>query len=260
MSKIHQLLSYLSYWLNEESEHSLHAPFVYDLYQKVLKKDYPKVKSASKIESIRKQFIKSEKSISIEDFGSGKETRPKERKISQIASDGISRKKYSQFFDVLIEYLEADEIIELGTSLGINSLYLANDKNRSLTTFEGASALCAIAEAVFTGNDKSNIKLIEGDIDVTLPNHLKKIDHFDLVFVDANHQYQPTINYFEWLMEKKHDKSCFIFDDIHRSKEMEMAWSKINESYEVTLSIDLFQVGLVFVNPELRKQSYILSF
>lgn len=259
MSKLHQFFSYLSYWLNEENEHSLQAPFIYDIYQKVIKQSGIQKASYSKIESIRKQFIQSDKSIEVIDYGSGSSGKTNTRKISQIASNGISSRKYSQLFDHLIDYLEAEKIIELGTSLGINSLYLANHPDRKLTTFEGDTSLYAISEAVFEGNNKQNIKLIEGNINDTLPQYLESIDQFDLVFLDANHQYEPTVNYFQHLLNKAHDKTCFIFDDIHRSKGMEQAWEEVKNHYEVTLTIDLFQVGIVFINPEIRKQNYILT-
>ena len=259
MSKIHQFISYISYWLNEENEHSLHAPFIYDLYKKVIKKKYKEDRAYKSIEQVRKGFLDSEKSITIHDFGSGSNN-ASDRKISKIAQYGISRKSFSQLFDSLINYLEATEIIELGTSLGVNTLYLANGEHRNVTTFEGAPALCAIAQAVFDGNGKTNIKIVEGDINTTLPDYLERITKVDLAFIDANHKYQPTLQYFDWLLKKAHDKTCFVFDDIHRNKEMEAAWRKLNESYEVALSIDLYQVGLVFINPELRKQSYTLKF
>lgn len=260
MSKVHQFFSYLSYWLHEENEHSLQAPFIYDLYQKVIKRKPAQKASYAQIEEIRNQFIRSHKTIEVSDYGSGSDKKSSIRAISQIASNGISQKKYSQFFDHLIDYLEATTIIELGTSLGINSLYLTTHPDRQLTTFEGASSLCAIAQAVFDGNNKSNIKLIEGNINETLPTYLENIKDFDVVFLDANHQYQPTLNYFHLLLDKAHDKTCFIFDDIHRSKQMELAWKEIKKEYEVTLTIDIYQVGIVFINPEIRKQNYILSF
>ncbi|HNP18590.1 MAG TPA: class I SAM-dependent methyltransferase [Fulvivirga sp.] len=257
MSKKHQLLSYISYWLNEENEHSLHSPFVYELYKKVIiqknnKPIYPN------IEQIRYQFIQSKKVLNVQDFGSGEE-RSSERKIADIAAKGLSRRKYSELFERLIHFLEAKKIVELGTSLGINTLYLANGNNKEITTFEGDPSLAAIAAAVFEGNDK-NVNIIEGNIDKTLPTFLQKKEAFDFVLFDANHRYAPTMDYFNQFLRHKHDTTCFVFDDIHFNEEMESAWAKIKSHYEVTVSIDLFQVGLIFFNPELRKQDYILAF
>ena len=260
MSRIHQITSYISYWLNEESEHSLHSPFVYELYKKVLinqnkKPIYPQ------IEKIRKQFIKSDKVIEIADFGSGSLVSNKRfRKISDIASKGLSKRKYSELYERLISHLQANKVFELGTSLGINTLYLSRNSKTEVTTFEGSESLAAIASAVFEGNEKENIRVIEGNIDSKLPLFLEKKQTVDFVLFDANHQYKATIEYFKLLLRHKNDNTCFVFDDIHLNSEMEQAWSEIKSHYEVTVTIDLYQIGIVFFNPDIRKQDFILTF
>ena len=70
MSFIHQTLSYLSYWLNEENEHSLHSPFIYELYKKVIL-DTNKKPLFPDIEKVRHQFAQSTNTIEVVDLGSG---------------------------------------------------------------------------------------------------------------------------------------------------------------------------------------------
>lgn len=260
MASIHQVISYIRYWLTEESEHSLHAPFVYEFYKHVVNKKNKKPIFPD-IEKIRTDFGKSTTTIKITDFGSGSRVaKSNERKIADIANKGLSKRKYCELYERLISYFNYNHVIELGTSLGINTLYLAKNKAVEVTTFEGASSLAAIASAVFEGNNKKNIQLIEGNINETLPVFLKKQQQIDLAFFDANHKYVPTLEYFELLLSHIHNDTCFIFDDIHLNKEMEKAWNVIQKHYLVTVSIDLFQIGIVFFNPDVRKQHYILSF
>ncbi|MEQ8927924.1 MAG: class I SAM-dependent methyltransferase [Fulvivirga sp.] len=259
MSFLHQFKSLISYWLNEENEHSLHSPFVYDLFQKLIKQKHVAKPCYQEIEQIRTQFINSDKEIELTDFGS-KSTLNASNKISTIASRGITRKKYCQFLDRLADYLEAKNIIELGTSLGINTLYLSCEPSRKVVTFEGSASLVAIAQAVFEGNNRSNVTVVEGNINNTLPKYMHQASDIDLVFFDANHTYEATLNYFNLIQKRCNDKACLVFDDIHRNAEMERAWNEIKEKFEVTLSIDLFQFGLIFINPEIRKQDHILTF
>ncbi len=260
MSFYSQVLSYLSYWLNEENEHSLHSPFVYELYKKVILNTNKKPLHPD-IEKIRSQFIKSIKTIEVIDLGSGSQvSNNNRRKISDIASKGISKRKYSELFERLIQHFEYKTVVELGTSLGVNTLYLAKNNDVNVFTFEGDPSLAAIASAVFEGNEKRNTTVIEGDIDDTLPAFLDKHKKVDFVLIDANHTYKATTNYFNLLLDHISDNTCFIFDDIHINGEMEKAWNDIKSHYQVTVTIDLFQVGLVFFNPEIRKQDFILTF
>jgi hypothetical protein len=41
---------------------------------------------------------------------------------------------------------------------------------------------------------------------------------------------------------------------------MERAWNEIKKSPYVTLTIDVFEAGLVFFKPDITKQHYILEF
>ncbi|ELR68683.1 Hypothetical protein C900_05946 [Fulvivirga imtechensis AK7] len=260
MSKLHQISSYIEYWLNAVDQHSLHAPFVYELYTKVVKNSEDAT-TYRHIEALREKFVHSSKNIQLEDFGAGSAvTKNNIRQISNIATYGVTQPRYAQLIHRISCFLEVKHAVELGTALGINTLYMASKRDAQVHTFEGSSQLCGIAREVFAGEGMTNIHLIEGNIDDTLPEFIMRSPAIDLAFIDANHRFIPTINYFELLIKKAHKASCFIFDDIHWSKEMEKAWKHIIQHYSVTLSLDLYQLGLVFFNPELRKQHYVLQF
>ena len=79
---------------------------------------------------------------------------------------------------------------------------------------------------------------------------LQEIGRLDYLFVDGNHRKEPTLRYFEECLKRAHEKSVFVFDDIHWSKEMELAWEEIKKHPQVTLSLDLFFFGVVFFRKE----------
>ena len=89
---------------------------------------------------------------------------------------------------------------------------------------------------------------------------LGKVRELDMVFFDANHRFDPTVRYFEACSKKTHASSVFIFDDIHWSKEMDQAWKAIKDHPLSRTTVDLFQCGLVFFDPEMPKQNFILEF
>ena len=241
-------------------EHSLHSPFVYDLYTKVIKSSNTIIKFPE-YESLRQELKKDHTLIPTSTFGAESTINKKpEREISNIAGEGISDQKCSQLFYSLGNYFGSKVVLELGTSLGLNSLYLSSIPDAQVTTMEGCEQTLQIATQHFDRFQKKNIIPVAGNIDSSLPDYLGKIRHIDLVFFDANHRYEPTINYFEQLLRHTHASSLFIFDDIHWSPDMKQAWIEITSHPLSRVSMDLFQIGLVFFDPELPKQKFILEF
>jgi predicted O-methyltransferase YrrM len=106
-----------------------------------------------------------------------------------------------------------------------------------------------------------NIEIIEGDFEQSLPKYLSTIKTVGVAYVDGNHRYAPTIQYFESLLKQSNDDSILIFDDIHWSAEMEQAWEEIKKHEAVTLTIDLFFIGLVFLRKaQKEKEHFIISY
>lgn len=255
---------YLNYILSAANGkgHGIHSPFVFDFIIHVLN-DKGKYPFYADIEKIRKQLLSTEDVIDVEDFGAGSAVLPfKKRRIKDIAASSLKPHKYAQLLFRIAQYYRAQTIVELGTSLGITSMYFASSKQNPLVyTLEGASSISKIAINNFKNADLNNIYLATGDFKKTLPAILQKIEKADLLFVDGNHRKAATLEYFEMFLSKKNDQSIFIFDDIHWSKEMEEAWHTIQQHSAVTLTIDLFFIGLVFFRKDFKvKQHFTIRF
>ena len=242
--------------------HGIHSPFVFDFIIHVLN-DKKKYDCYSKIESLRNELLKKNDSIEVEDFGAGSAVMPfKNRRIKDIAGTSLKKKKYAQLLLRIAKYYESKDIIELGTSFGISTSYLASaSDNSNIITFEGSHNIAKIALDNFKKIDLHNIELIEGDFKNTIPLSIDKIKNVDLLFIDGNHRKEPTLNYFNFFLKKSGPQSIFIFDDIHWSKEMEEAWSLVQQHESVTLTIDLFFIGLVFFSNDFKvKQHFTIRF
>ena len=246
-------LKYVNYHLAAANGkgHGIHSPFVFDFITNVLN-DRTEYLDYDKIESVRRKSLRDQTILKIEDHGAGSSSSTsKERSVSSIARHAVKSKKYAQLLYRIVKYYRPASIIELGTSLGITTGYLASGNLKgNVYTFEGAKQVSQLASQNFEKLGLSNIQIIDGNFDDTLLLNLEKIQHVDLAFIDGNHRKKPTIQYFEQLLEKASEHSIFIFDDIHWSKEMEEAWEHIKQHNEVTLSIDLFFIGLVFFRKE----------
>ena len=159
-------------------------------------------------------------------------------------------------------YFNPDTILEMGTCFGITASYLAMSMpNQTLVTMEGAPAIAKEAQATFDLLHLKNIQIVEGDFATSLPAYLNSITHIGMVYIDGNHRYVPTMEYFKLLLSKVNEHSVLIFDDIYWSSEMEKAWTEIKKQKEVTLTIDLFYIGIVFFRKENKeKQHFTISY
>jgi len=161
----------------------------------------------------------------------------------------------------LVNHFQPKNILEIGTSLGITTLYIAlPDRRNNVVTLEGSIETARIAALNFQMENVSNINVITGEFSKTLPKTIKKLESLDFVYFDGNHRKLPTLNYFEQCLKIHNDKSIFIFDDIYHSKEMKEAWAAIKEHPAVTLTIDLFSLGIVFFIKQPAKQHFTLRF
>lgn len=263
-SKTQLVLKYLNYYLKASNSkgHGMHSPFVFELIEEVLN-DKRNFYAYDSIERIRQSLLFNQNKLSVVDFGAGSRViKNKERTVASIARSSLKPKKYSQLLFRMVDHYQPKTIVELGTSFGITTSYLASAKpDANIITLEGASAVAKIAKENFSKLKLNNIEMIEGNFDDTLFSILSNLSTIDFVFIDGNHRYQPTINYFEQILAKSNNYSIIILDDIHWSKEMEAAWQQIQNHSSITMTIDLFFIGIVLLRDEFKvKQHFSVRF
>ena len=217
---------YLTYYLSADNSkgHGVHSPFVFD-FIKFVKNDTSEYDCYPKIESLRKQLLQNKALIEVEDFGAGSTIlKTNKRAIYKMAQSSLKPRKFAQLLYRLVKYYKPESMLELGTSFGITSSYLAaGNPATTLHTLEGSPAIANIARSNFESLGLQNVQLTEGDFAKTLQPLLDRLTVIDLAFVDGNHRKEPTLQYFNSLLTKTNDNSILIFDDIHWSEEMEAA-------------------------------------
>jgi predicted O-methyltransferase YrrM len=255
---------YIQYYFTASNSkgHGIHSPFVFSFIKNVLrdKKQYP---CYGPVEGRRKQLQSDLTIIEVEDFGAGSGViKSKKRVVKDIADSSLKPKKYAQLLYRIISHYQPENILELGTSFGITTAYLAlGNEQATVHTCEGSGTIASIAQTTFVNLQLKNIRLIKGDFKKTLPPLLSEINKIAFAFIDGNHRKEPTLNYFTELLQHSTASTILIFDDIHWSEEMEAAWKEIQQHPAVTLTIDLFFIGLVFLNPEFKvKQHFTIRF
>jgi predicted O-methyltransferase YrrM len=249
-------LDYIKYLFKAQNQYKIHSPFVFEFYTQVYKSKLSPFK-ISDINKLRNELLKDKSSISIKDLGAGSKSKSSKKTVSSHAFRSLKPHKWANLLFNICRHYGYNEVVELGTSFGITSAYLADNK-ANIITFEGDSAILGYAESNFDKLGIRNITTILGNIDVTLSEYLKTTNKVGMVFFDANHTYQATISYFEQCLVKANENSCFVFDDIYWSEGMKEAWNEIKIRPEVSISIDLFFVGIVFFKKGVEKQNFIL--
>ena len=263
-TRLQLALKFLRYYFTASNSrgHGMHSPFVFDFIVNVLN-DRKEAANAAEIEAYRQRLKSDSRTIHIRDFGAGSALMPgNQRRVSDVARTSLKSKKFASLLHRVARYYRCKSIIELGTSLGTTTAYLASAAPEGkIISVEGAESIGSIAEAFFESNALNNIKLVQGNFDDVIPEILQEIETVDLLFIDGNHREDATVVYFEQFLPKAHEDSIFILDDIHWSRGMEQAWDRVKNHPSVTLSIDLFFIGLVFFRKEfLEKRDFVIRF
>lgn len=242
--------------------HGMHSPFVFDFIGHVLnnKSGYQPPQA---IEDLRRELLRDKTVLEIRDLGAGSRTgASKRRTVQEVASTAVKPRKFGHFFYRLVSHYRPGVIVELGTSLGITTAYLATaNPTARVITIEGSEAVYGTATANFRKLGLQNIEALNGNFDTVLPAVLDPVEVVDLAYIDGNHRYAPTMEYFHQLLPKTRNHSALIFDDIHWSREMEEAWSAIKAHPDVYCTVDLFFLGIVFFRKEFKeKQHFSIRF
>lgn len=256
------IAKYINYRLSSFTEHDLHSPFLYNFYMELIKNHYP-FHDFEELTGIRKKLKLNTTEIEVTDFGAGsKALLSNKRKVGDIVIKGIAQKKQAEFLYRLLNKFNPQNIVELGTSIGLTTLYFSKALPKAtIYTIEGCPNLFQFSKQLFKENSATNIVSINGNFNAELPALLNKLPQLDFLYIDGNHTYEATINYFKLALEKKHAGTIIVFDDIYWSEGMESAWKEIHKHPLVTLSFDLFQFGIVFFRTENKeKEHFVLRF
>ncbi|MBR1878991.1 MAG: class I SAM-dependent methyltransferase [Paludibacteraceae bacterium] len=239
----------------------IHSPWLFRLVRFVLR-DENSFYCFSSIERRRQLLLSCHDELSVTDYGSAgsPEGTVVRRKVSDIAARQLESKQMGQLLFRVVHFLGGElqrplEILELGTSLGITTAYLASPASRNrVMTLEGSRAVLRVAQGVWKALKTENIEWGEGRIDDTLYKRAR--EKLDVVFMDANHTYEATLRYADYLLPRMTEKGIIVIDDIHYSPEMERAWEELKTDPRVTSTIDLYHVGMLFVDPHYLKRHY----
>ncbi|HLN19784.1 MAG TPA: class I SAM-dependent methyltransferase [Bacteroidales bacterium] len=260
--KFHKLIKYLQYWIfsRHSNGHGIHSPFIFNIVSELFR-NKSNDDIVCTIEKVRETLIRDKRIIRVHDLGSGQNKKQVSRKVSEIARYSAVTKKYGLLLSNLAAEFGRENIIELGTSLGISTMYLASGcPGTAVHTIEGCPECSDIARDNISGTGFENVHVITGSFDEKLPALLAEGIKPGLVFIDGNHRYSSTIGYFNMIMKISDEQTVFVFDDIHNSVDMSQAWVSIINDERVTATIDIHRMGIVFLKKGITKGNYTIRY
>lgn len=255
---------YLKYLFFAQTRHGIHSPFVYKFLEEVLydRTEYPDYRI---IEKVTEKLKHNHAIIETTDFGSPqiyKADSFRKRRISEIASRAGISVRHGRLLYRIVKHFKPATMLEIGTSLGISTMYQAKGNPDSrFTGLEGCANISSIARKNLDHVNCRHVELITAPFSSSLPGVLKSFEMpLNYAFIDGDHSYEGTMNYFGQLLNHTNPDSIIILHDIHLSADMEKAWAEIKEHSEVKVTLDLFYMGIVFFRKELSKQNFRIRY
>ena len=262
LKKLFLIQQYFIYLFKAKSAHGIHSPFVFEFIKNILQ-DQRHFYAFDEIKKMRKSMYHDDTMLTVEDFGAGShKNNLSKRSVKDIARTAGRNEKMGKLLFKIVEKFKPAQIIELGTSMGLGTLYLSMANNEShVHTIEGSKEIAKQAGKHFEKLNLKNISQHVGNFDDILLPFLQKIKNIDLFFIDGNHRKKPTLQYFEQAKPFLNEHSIVIFDDIHWSKDMHEAWLEIIQDESIAISIDVFYFGIIFFKKDIKeKQHFVLKY
>ncbi|HBP45720.1 MAG: hypothetical protein CL845_04290 [Crocinitomicaceae bacterium] len=211
--------------------------------------------SCSDIENLRSELKADSQAVPFQDFGAG--SMGNTSTVSGIARLSLKRPKHARALAALTDHLKCNAALELGTSLGLTSAYIARF-SKLLTTVEGNPHIQRLAQSNLTRLGVENVRSLSGEFDTVWDAFGDST--YDLIFIDGNHRGSALIRYAKKSLTMLHTNGVLVCDDIHWSSDMERAWKHLCSMPEWTLQMDAFEWGLLTRNQALKREHMCIRF
>jgi len=235
----------------------VHPPFAFEFIREVI---YGKdAGELERIKDLRNSLLRNRKMLPVSDLGagSGKEM----RSIRDLVKNTSIPAKKGQLLARIVGYLQLERIIELGTGTGISSLYMGLARpNSKIQTCEGSSSIADLARENIGQMGVNNIEVSNLSFRKWLPGVLEESGEELLVFLDGDHRGERMLEYTGMIIESGDSRKVLVLDDIHWSKDMNHAWKRLVRLDEVSLSLEMYNTGIVFIHYAFQKEHFIVNF
>ena len=219
--------SYLRYLFQRKSEYSIHSPFVYDFMRKVLNdsgsnRDYDTIYRIARLLDKRKHI-------------------------------SYKLRKQSRLLYRMVRYFEPDSVVSFGHMSALNATAMALGHMQTRVYLEQSETFLETLNSMGVVN-VNLIQLEEFD-----SRRFRRLNT-GFVFFSRDSFEEDTWDYLTDCLNYKSSDSIFVFEGIHHDRDMEDAWEEIKENEDVSVTFDLYCVGVVFFREGIEKQDFVLKY
>jgi len=249
-----ELKSWFRHIMLASGPHGVHSPFVFDILTKFSHSDQKA--SCSSLRELRGSMLRDQRIIEKMDLGTGSSGLTRVREIAKRSCQPIH---HALFMGWLSHHLESKHLLELGSSIALSTSALAKlNPSASVTSVEGCEQTALIASENLQRMQVRNVELVCSDAKRFLEKPNVDLTDVDFVFIDCNHTYEATLEYFYELRKLPSKNLALIFDDIYWSREMNAAWKRMLQLNCFDLSIDFFHFGILMRREGKRPENFRL--
>ena len=241
--------------------HGIHSPALFEFVHEVLF-NASGVKVSAEITQVHRDLKRDRSMIPLGKLGATTNVEQSgERSVRSFVRGASVPEKYGALLFRISSWFKPDMIIELGTGLGISTIYLSSGSPETpLHTIEGNTDRADFAAQLMCRCKLGPVSVHWGEMEEKLEDLMPLIKGRFLAFVDGNHRHEPTISYVKKLVARAGEESVIIMDDIYWSKGMFAAWKEVVSWPEVRVSIDLFHTGILLLRRDLNKEHVKIKF
>ena len=219
--------SWLKYLLQRKSKYNIHSPFVFDFVTKVLNdhgsnRDYDTIMRIGRLLDKKKHI-------------------------------SFAKRKRSRLLYRVIQHYEPDSVVSFGSITALNATALALGNLQTKVYLEQSEDFLETLNAMGV----INVRLIQpAEFD---SEHFRRLNT-GFVFFGRDSFEDDTWDYLTDCLNYKTADSVFIFEGIHHNRDIEDAWEEIKADEDVSVTFDLYSIGMVFFREGIEKQDFVLKY
>lgn len=163
------------------------------------------------------------------------------------------REKVDRFFLRFANYLQLPSLLEVGTGSGLSACYLSagNEKMRCVTINPSLPEdVLAVLSSIHSIENKRGNEL------ELLAQYLDK-NKLDLVHIGYTPLYKEI---WEMILPHVEAYACVLVSHPYADSMKKQWWKSVIADSRVTVSFDLYDVGILFFNPKRCKEHRIVNF